>query len=301
VLALLRELVMTKMNLMDCDPGWDDCLALLLLLGKGVGNPKITGVSTTWGNADIYTTTMNARLMTGYCGWGYVFGGRDGPLGPIGPASVAKPITWKNLTVHPSPGSLGTYDAIAFLLERVNFFGRDLTILATGPLTNIATAIMLDTAAMQQVGSLVIIGGALANKNTDEFNLSGDQEATEIVLKAGLNTVLIPFETLQKMNNPQVWLKIQGMTTDHAKFYASVIDDQRAQGNGEAAEGLFDQLGALYVLNPGLFRTEQWKVHVDFSQNCMGRIVQDPAGSPVTVVTDLDVEGVNNLFLERLS
>ncbi len=297
---------MTKPNLMDCDPGWDDCLALLLLLGKGLGNPNVLGITTTWGNADIDTTTMNACLMTGYCRWGslYVFEGLDKPAGPSGPASVAKPINWENLTAYPAPGPLTHRNAIALLVEEANAFGRDLTILATGPLTNIATAIKLDTGAMTQVGSLVIVGGAFANKNTDEFNLSADQEATQIVLKAGsygLNTVLIPFEALQKMNDPQVWRRIQGMTTDHAKFYASVIDDQQAQQNGEAAEGLYDQLGVLYVLNPGLFRTEQWKVGIDFSQNCMGRIVRDPAGSPVTIVTDLDVDRVAKLLFERLS
>lgn len=295
---------MTKV-LMDCDPGWDDCLALLLLLGKGTGNS--VGVTTTWGNADIKTTTMNARLMTGYCdksGTLYVYKGLGEPLGPRGPASVAKPINLNKLIAHPSPGYLGATNAPEEIRERARSYAQDLTVLATGPLTNIATAIKLDPNAMKSVSSVVIVGGAFADKNTDEFNLSADQAATQIVLKAassGMKTVLIPFETLERMNDPQLSLDIQGMKTDHAEFYASVIKDQEAQGNAEAGKGLYDQLGALYVLKPELFQTEERNIGIVFSPSSMGQIVRNPGGSLVTLVMDLDVKGVKNLLLERLS
>jgi len=59
-----------------------------------------------------------------------------------------------------------------------------------------------------------------------------------------------------------------------------VVEDQVQQGNREAADGLYDAVGALYVLHPALFTLIPQKVHIDFSEGKKGRIVPDPREAP---------------------
>src|ERR1043166_4987402 len=136
--------------IVDCDPGWDDALVLLLLLAKD-NSANVVGITTVWGNEDVQATTTNARRMTYYLGRGaipiYV-----GAMQPLKPSSVALPCPPSNVVRELPPlGTVvnGTY-APEMLVDMAKKHGRDLTILGIGSMTNIAAAVQTDTAAMKR-------------------------------------------------------------------------------------------------------------------------------------------------------
>jgi len=84
------------------------------------------------------------------------------------------------------------------------------------------------------------------------------------------------------------------------RFLCEGVEDQVQQGNREAADGLYDAVGALYVLHPALFTLIPQKVHIDFSEGKKGRIVPDPAGSSVSIAKIIDAAAAYSLLRNRL-
>jgi inosine-uridine nucleoside N-ribohydrolase len=285
--------------IVDCDPGWDDCLTLLLLLAKDNFDVSITSV---WGNEDVDATTLNARRMTYYCGRPDVpvFRGSSSDQaikkGTIPSAALRSRVVEK----LPARGMEGGTDAVSKLVEAANLYARDLTILAIGSMTNIAKAIQKDEAAMKTVGRLIVTGGTCKESRTDEFNLGADQGATDVLLAADLKPFIITFDTEMTMNCGK-WAQdtLKGKKTKFADFYAAVIDDQLSQNNPEANDGVFDQLAVLFMLDENNFGWKQRTIRVEYPN---GTIVDDSnRGHPARVVGDLDKKKIYDLMFSRLS
>ncbi|EIG63864.1 nucleoside hydrolase [Bradyrhizobium sp. WSM1253] len=286
---------MTKL-VIDTDPGWDDALVLVLLLAKG--DIDVLCVTTVWGNEEIADTTTNARRMTYCCGRPdipiYV-----GCMQALKPVSIERPCPPSSIVrALPPLGTVvnGMY-APEMLTAMARTHGPELTILAIGSMTNMAAAVERDTAAMKSVGTVVVTGGTFTEKKTHEFNLGSDPLATNKLLEAELNPVMITFDlemTMNKGDGAQQTMK--DMKTKWASFYAEVIQDQLDQDNSEANEGVFDQLAALYALQPSLFTLEPTRIRVE-----SGRIIRDPAGHPVRLATSLNIDAAYELLFKRLA
>ena len=286
---------MTKL-VIDTDPGWDDALVLVLLLAKR--DIDVLCDTTVWGNENVADTTTNARRMT------YCCGRPDIPVYPgcmqaLKPVSIEVPCPPSSVVrALPPLGTVvnGKY-APEMLTAMARAHGPELTILAIGSMTNIATAIELDKAAMKTVGTLVVTGGTCSDRKTHEFNLGSDPLATNKLLEAGLNPVMITFDVEMTMNKG-VWAqqKMKDMNTKWATFYAKVIQDQLDQKNDEANEGVFDQLAALYALQPSLFNLEPTTIRVE-----SGRIIRDPAGHPVRMAKIVNIDAAYDLLFKRLA
>jgi len=280
----------------DTDPGWDDALVLVLLLAKR--DIDVLCVTTVWGNENVADTTTNARPMT------YCCGRPDIPVYPgcmqaLKPVSIEVPCPPSSVVrALPPLGTVvnGKY-APEMLTAMARAHGPELTILAIGSMTNIATAIERDKAAMKTVGTLVVTGGTCSDRKTHEFNLGSDPLATNKLLEAGLNPVMITFDVEMTMNKG-VWAqqKMKDMNTKWATFYAKVIQDQLDQKNDEANEGVFDQLAALYALQPSLFNLEPTTIRVE-----SGRIIRDPAGHPVRMAKIVNIDAAYDLLFKRLA
>lgn len=180
---------------LDMDPGVDDALALVLALNSS--ELDILGVTTTYGNVSVDKATKNVFRMMGYLNrmdipvymgayrpiMGYVdfaetIHGSDG-LGDIGiPYVKAEPAG----------------EAVSFLINVAKEF-KDIIIVATGPLTNIALAILLDKDFPRNIGRVINMGGAYhltqygyGNVNAvAEFNIYSDPHAAAIVYGSGIN------------------------------------------------------------------------------------------------------------------
>jgi inosine-uridine nucleoside N-ribohydrolase len=291
-----------KKVVLDTDPGWDDALVLLLLLAKR--DIDLLCVTTVWGNEDVQATTTNARRMTYYLGRGdipiYV-----GAMQAMKATFVALPCPTSTVVrALPPLGTVvnGPPYAPEMLVDMARKHGPELTILGIGSMTNIAAAVQTDPAAMKRVGALVLTGGSFKGYQTHEFNLGCDSMATQLLLDAHLNPVIITFDTEMTMNRgatAQEKMRAAGEKGNrYAGFYAEVVEDQLTQKNKEANEGVFDQLAALYALDPTAFCLEQKTIVIDY-HDPIGRIREDPAGRPARIAT-VNVDRAYDLLYRRL-
>lgn len=280
----------------DCDPGWDDACALAVLFGTTTQHVLLQAITTVYGNRCLDVTTDHAKRLTAYCGKSFlrVHPGCTKPLKGDPITSPAKPSrVLDNLPKNDDPAARP--DAADFILAQVNSCSAT-TVLATGPLTNIATAIDRNLKVLKKIHSLVIVAGATTNGAT-EFNAACDLMAIEQTVQSGLKPVLIPFETCEQITNRYLLPALRAKGTRLAKLYVDIVQDQLDQDNPGVDNGLYDVVGALYVLKPELFSLEQQIVKVD----ARGWIHPDPSGGPVQIAKLADVIGAYELVINSLS
>jgi inosine-uridine nucleoside N-ribohydrolase len=180
--------------LLDCDPGHDDAIALLLALASP--ELELLGLTTTYGNQTLEKTTANAlRVLE-------LAGRTDVPVA----AGAERPLERQLVVaahVHGDSGLDGTVlpearsdavsdDAATFMAERIRGASGPVTLVATGPWTNIAR--YLAAHGTDGIGRLVLMGGSIAEGNftpAAEFNVWCDPEAAAAVLASGLDITLI--------------------------------------------------------------------------------------------------------------
>ena len=106
-------------------------------------------------------------------------------------------------TASPRPARAVRRDAPGFLLETIRRFPEELTLIATGPLTNVAQAIQRDVETMRRLRALTVMGGAIRVPGNvgpvSEFNFAVDPEAAAIVLGAGLPMTLVPLDVTERV------------------------------------------------------------------------------------------------------
>ena len=207
--------------IMDCDPGHDDAIALLL--ASRSDNLKILGVTTVAGNSELENTTRNARKILDYAGvtdvdvypgcdkpmmrplyrlTGAIIHGEDGLGGP----KIPDPIT----PVKEEHG-------VDFIIRTLRQSDEKITLIPTGPLTNIAMALIKAPDIREKIDRIVIMGGAVVDPgnitSAAEFNIYVDPEAAKIVFASGCNIYLNTLDVSMK-----------------AVFYEDDIETLRAQG-----------------------------------------------------------------------
>lgn len=204
--------------LIDTDPGIDDALALALAFNAPELDVRI--VTTVAGNADIDTVTHNAALLLALfnapASTRLVRGAGKPRRGPLRDAKNFHGIDglggWTTLLKSPAPRHPidGTRAAQA-IVKAAREYGRDLTIIALGPLTNIARAIDLDIDAMKGVGRLIAMGGAVRTAGNvtalSEFNFYADPAAAQHVINAEVPLTLVPLDVTHQVRLPPTWLR----------------------------------------------------------------------------------------------
>ena len=189
--------------LLDCDPGIDDALAIVF----GCGHPglDLVGLTTVSGNVNLDTVTANALSVLELAGR---------PDVPVVPGS-ARPLLRPTLDardVH-GEGGLGAArlpaaqaapasgHAVDYLIDTISEAPGEITLIATGPLTNIALAVRREPRLAGWVRDFVIMGGSAARGNVTpaaEFNIAADPEAAAIVFEAGWQVTMVGLDvTLQ--------------------------------------------------------------------------------------------------------
>ncbi|TFH15561.1 hypothetical protein E4H04_08175, partial [Candidatus Bathyarchaeota archaeon] len=194
-----------KHIVLDTDPGVDDAIAFLLAFNSS--EIKVEAVTTVAGNVNHTKGHRNAKKLLEFIGATEV---------PIC-AGAEKPLIRVMSHAEEFHGTTGLGDAelpepkmktdprnaVEMILEKADELGKDLTLVAIGPLTNIASAILADPELPEKVDKLVIMGGAfnltpygLGNANAvAEFNIWHDPEAAKIVFNSGLPIVAAGLDT----------------------------------------------------------------------------------------------------------
>ena len=221
--------------LIDCDPGQDDAIALLLALASP--ELEVLGVTTVAGNQTIDKVTANALRVLELAGRSDVpvAAGADRPLvGELVVAADAHGETGLDGPDLPPPqGSPVEQHAVEFLAERLLASERPVTVVPLGPLTNVALLLAERPEAADRIERIVLMGGAIAEGNmtpSAEFNIWVDPEAAAYVFESGLDVTMVGLD----VTNRAV------LTPEHA-------DRLRPQGRvGEAVAAMLDFYGAFY-------------------------------------------------------
>ena len=187
---------MSRPILLDCDPGHDDAIALLLALASP--ELELLGVTTVAGNQTLEKTTANALRVLEFVGRGDVpvAAGADRPLArELFVAAYVHGESGLDGPALPEPqGAPLDQHAVDFLAERILGCERPVTLVPVGPLTNVALLLARYPEAAENVERIVLMGGAIAEGNVTpaaEFNIYVDPEAAWRVFRSGLPVTMI--------------------------------------------------------------------------------------------------------------
>ena len=298
---------MTKI-LIDCDPGHDDAIALLLALASP--ELELAGVSTVSGNQTIEKTTRNARTVLELAGRGEVAvaRGADRPL--LRERFVAA-------YVHGESGLDGPdlpdpeeqevdQHAVDFLAERVD----GTTLVAVGPLTNVA--LMLARYPEARPERLVIMGGSIAEGNVTpaaEFNIWADPEAARRVFESGLDLTMIGLDVTHKAMMTRAHadrLRETGRVGRVVAEFWDFFSRYHLETHGSDDSPIHDALCVGLLLRPELVELAHRHVAIETeSELCRGRTVVDlwrrTGNAPnAQVGVGVDGDGFMELLIERL-
>jgi purine nucleosidase len=216
--------------ILDCDPGQDDAIAILL----AHGSPEIDlcAITTVAGNQTLDKTTLNARRMATVAGIRGVpiAAGCDRPLlrelvtaGEIHGASGLDGPTFGEPTVP-----LAEAHAVDLIVDLVMGSSGDITLVPTGPLTNVAMALRREPRLARRVQEVVLMGGSYTRGNVTpaaEFNIKVDPEAAAIVFEAGWPLTMIGLDlTHQAQATPEVTGRIAGVGTPLSRIVLQLFE-----------------------------------------------------------------------------
>lgn len=271
---------------MDVDTGVDDALAILLALHRP--DLDLVGITTVSGNCSSEEAALNTTFLL-----------RQFSAAPPIPVHVGALESLEGRTptpadhVHGADGLGGVSegywsrrqseqsqvlahrDGVEFLLEMARRYADRLTVVATGPLTNLALAAREDTTALRRVGRVLVMGGAVERggnvTESAEFNVHCDPGAYGVVFEAGIRLTLFPLDVTEKVilsrsrladdsGLDEAKLRLIGdMTSTYMKFHAG----------RNRIDGCFvhDALPVAWLIDPSLFTLRRGKITVDQSRS----------------------------------
>jgi inosine-uridine nucleoside N-ribohydrolase len=189
--------------LLDCDPGHDDAMALLLALASP--EVELIGVTTVAGNQTLEKTTANALRVLELAGRGDVpvAAGADRPLlrTAVVAASVHGETGLDGPDLPPAAGAPVDAHAVDFLAERLAASDAPVTLVPTGPLTNVALLLARHPGVADRIERIVLMGGAIAEGNVTpaaEFNVWADPEAAARVFESGIDVTMVGLDVTHR-------------------------------------------------------------------------------------------------------
>ncbi len=298
--------------ILDCDPGHDDAIALLLALASP--ELDVLGVTTVYGNQTLAKTTANAVRVLDLVDRHdvVVAAGAERPLErPLEVAAHVHGESGLDGPTLPPPGRRpSAQHAVDFMVERIVASPRAVTLVPTGPLTNVA--LLLDRIGAENLERIVLMGGAIAEGNMTpaaEFNIWADPEAAARVFGSGVDVTMIGLDvTHQAVTTPALQERLRASGAVGA-FVADLIDffsEYHRETYGWDGAPIHDAVAVAHVLWPGLVTTVERNVEVEVQSDlCRGRTVVDlwnrtdrPRNAHVAV--GLDAARFFDLLVERI-
>ena len=307
---------MPKRILLDTDPGIDDACAILLALASP--EVSVEGLSIVHGNCSLEQATRNALSLLELANASHIPVVRGCELPLVQPSLLAPEthggsgLGYAHLpepVIQPLP-----QHAVDFLIEQILASPGEITLVALGPLTNIALAIRQEPRLIESLKELIIMGGAIRQEgNTTalaEFNTYVDPHAAHIVYHAGIPATLVPLDvTYRCILTPEDVKRLEGADSpvtkfvmDATRFYMEFHDEYQ---NIEGCV-INDPLALALTFAPEFCTYQELPVDVDLSGGIsMGKTVADfynYGKKPANLRVALDVRARDfiELFLERM-
>ena len=301
--------------LIDCDPGHDDALALLLADHLA----DVVGVTTVSGNAPLPEVTRNAQSLSQlmvsrppvYAGASRALadGSAEGRH-----ATHVHGVSGMDGVDLPPAGAAAAGGAVDFLLASSRE-EQGLWLVAIGPLTNVALAIQQDAEFVSRLAGISIMGGSTKGGNVTaaaEFNIWADPEAADVVFRSGAEIRLCGLNLTHQLKTSDLVLAgIHALAGDRARLAAQILTylhSRMQELTGEAAAALHDPCAVLAVTHPELFEFVSRPVAVALDDPLTrGMTVVDERYSgrngphQVQVAYQIDVERAFNLLFAALA
>lgn len=297
---------MSRKIILDCDPGHDDAVAILL----AAGNPgiELLGITTIGGNQTLEKVTFNARQVCTVAGLTDVpiHAGCTRPL--VRPVETAPDIhgdTGMEIQGYQLPEptvGLEEGHAVDFIIDTVmsNEPGT-VTLVPTGPLTNIAMAARKEPRIVERVAEVVLMGGGYHVGNWSavaEFNIKVDPEAAHIVFNESWLVTMVGLDlTHQALATDKVEARIKALNTDVADFVVGLFGffrDAYKNAQGFEHPPVHDPCTVAYLIDPTVVTTQKVPVDIELTGALTtGMTVADfrapaPADCHTQVAVDLD-------------
>ena len=299
---------MTTPVILDCDPGHDDAIALLLALASP--EVELVGVTTVHGNQTVEKTTDNALRVLALVGREDVpvAAGADRPL--VRELHVAAHVHGESGLDGPALPDRASdpvdRHAVDFLAEQIT---PETVLVPVGPLTNVALA--LDRGI--RPARIVLMGGAIAEGNMTpaaEFNIWADPEAAARVFRSGLDVTMIGLDVTHGALLTPAWAERFRAAGRVGTFVAELVEffkRYHARTYGWDGAPIHDAVALAHAFRPGIVRTEHMNVEVETeSELTRGRTVADrwhrterPPNAHVGV--EVDADAFFELLLERIA
>ena len=303
----------------DTDPGVDDALALMLALASP--EVEVLGVCSVNGNVSIDICTRNALGILALLDRSDipVYRGADQPLvrEPVYATDVHG-IEGMGAVVLPASRVTAKENASAFLVAQLTHRPNEVTVIAVGPLTNLALAEKISPGVLKKARRIIAMGGAIVAPGnasaTAEFNFFADPHAAQDVIRSGANLTLVPLDATHQVGLTETVIrqKIEPLGTSMSKFVVDAVANVLAFGERmgrDAVVYMHDPLAVGVAIAPSLFDFLQFNLDVEtMGELTMGQLVSDrrqaPAtgrlGHTTTCVMGVQADGFLNLFLERV-
>ncbi len=303
---------------LDCDPGLDDAIAILV----AAHHADLIGITTVAGNVGINRTTRNALVVAQLAGLDVpVHRGAAQPLaGPaVDGARIHGETGLGDAALPDLTRSEASDDAIAYICDTARSVD-DLHLLTIGPLTNVALALQRDPDLRRHLASLTIMGGGAHIGNITpvaEFNIWADPEAAAVVFEKAAPVTMVGLDVTNKVVvGAEETARMRAAGTPAADLAADVTDFLRERFReyvGQSVVPLHDATAVISATHPHLFERSRHPIAVELSgahtrgmtvadlrPAALGRALDQPSPPTSDVVWDADVNAVRELIIEAV-
>ena len=295
--------------IIDTDPGIDDAASIFWVLASGRFDVK--ALTVTHGNVGLERCTINAlRLLE-------AAGRPDIPVYQGAKAPILRP----RISAEFAHGTDGMGDsempmpqlqpaeghAASRIVEIAKASARPVTILAIGPITNVALAVLLEPELKRYVDRVIFMGGAVRVPGNftavASFNVVADPEAAQIVYQSGIPVVQVGLDICNQFSfRPADFDALQQVDSPVTRFICQMVQFRLRQIGGVAAESvarsdsiaLNDVAATSYLMNPDWFTTEMVVGDVETAGRCAGQTVLDFANRENRVPNVCFASGVDS-------
>lgn len=265
---------MKRKIILDCDPGHDDAFAILL----AGNNPQIDllGITVASGNQTLEKTGRNALNLVQYLGLDVpVCLGAKNPI--IKEVEVCDAIHGETgLDGFDFPPLEIDYDkrsAMEFMIESILKSKELVTVVTTGPMTNLALAIRMNPDILNHIEEVVLMGGSYQNGNVTpaaEFNIFCDPEAAYICFNSGLKVTMVGLDVTRKVKVYSHIIdrmdKISNKSSDLFVKLMRVFNENQKKVFGFDGAPLHDPVTIAYLMNPNLLNVKHLHCDIDISR-----------------------------------
>ena len=293
-----------KKIILDCDPGHDDAVAIMLAAKSE--KLDLLGITVVAGNQTLEKTQVNARNVCQCLGLDVpVYAGCGQPM--VREKMVAADIHGETgldgPVFEPLTKPLEEKHAVPFMIDTLMGSDGDITVVTTGPMTNLAMAMRMEPRIVEKIEQIVLMGGAYTNGNVTpaaEFNIIADADAAYVCFTSGRPITMVGLDVTRKaLCYPAVVDRMEKVGNKASRLFVDLMRHFcKSQKEVFGWEGgpLHDPITIAYLIDPSVLTVKSMHAEIDIrSTQSYGRTNCDYFGyqklePTADVAVDIDVE-----------